>query len=186
MSGRRARPAGRLVRLALAAGIALATLAPAPGAGASSPCYVTSRSGFFDDLGAVNSADLNPATNEIFVGSTGTLSIETLASQPATGTLYAVDYDQLGTIDTSTAAWFPMASVLGSGNGSLGVRAFADAQGLSFHHASSRLYAVVISSEPELLIRLSPGSGAAVTNAFGVGLTYPPSPCLRRSDRPTT
>ncbi len=161
-------------RLAVALGL-LTLLLPVVSASAlTGACHVVSRPGFFDELAGADPSDSDPNTNEVTFGSVGTLSIESIARRPSDGVLVGVDFDQLGTIDTTSAAWSPMPSVLGSGNGPLGTRTFQNIDGVAYHPATGELFAVARGSEPELLVKVDGISGAADPNGFGAGQAYVP------------
>jgi hypothetical protein len=126
-------------------------------------------------LTAVDPADPNPATNETTIGRTGTERIEAIAFQPGTGTLYAADAGQLGTLNLSTGAFTPSPSPIGTGSGAKGAVELDNVDGLTFDPATGVLYGSqrqAEKGEPDLLIQIDPATGAHVPAAFGPGVDY--------------
>ncbi|NNL13147.1 MAG: hypothetical protein HKO82_05605, partial [Acidimicrobiia bacterium] len=123
-----------------------------------------------DLLTAVDLTDPDPATNEITIGTgTGTTNIEAIALQPGTDTLYAVENDQLGTIDITTGEFTPLPSVVGSGNGAVGLITFDNIESLAFNPYSGHLYATHRRGDynEDVLLRIDPTTGAAIPGVFG-------------------
>ena len=141
-------------------------------------CYVVADDvnvGGTDDEGRQDTIfRINPYTGEEhLIGITGTLEIESIDFDPATGILYGTDHDQLGTIDLSTGQFTAHSNKLGSGDGSLGHLAFDDIDGMAFEPSTGILYATVRrSGKADLLIQINTHSGSAVADAFGPGIDY--------------
>lgn len=132
-------------------------------------------SGAEDLLTRVDPGDSDPATNETNVG-TGTESfgIEAVAFRPGTETLYAVDEDQLGTLDLTTGTFTASPNPVGTGNGAAGEITFDNIDGISFDPDGGALYAVQRQrgEPPDLLLQIDRVTGAHVADAFGAGVDY--------------
>ncbi|MDJ0924236.1 MAG: putative Ig domain-containing protein [Acidimicrobiia bacterium] len=123
-----------------------------------------------DLLTAVDLTDSNPTTNEVSIGTgTGTWNIESIALQPGTNTLFAVEDDQLGIIDVTTGVFAPRPSIAGAGSGPAGLIAFDDIEGLSFDPFSGGLYGTHRRGnwQEDLLFQIDPVSGAHIPGVFG-------------------
>ena len=145
-------------------------------------CYAVAQEGFESGgrnlLVLVDPADFDPATNEINIGtSTGTTGIEAIAYRNGTGTLYAVNYNQLGLLDQRTGWFIPTSRPIGTGNGELGFQSFNprknkddslinDVDGLAFHPDYDTLYGTVRRGGSDLLIQIDPVTGALIHGAF--------------------
>lgn len=106
------------------------------------------------------------------IGMTGTEKIEAIAFGPM-DTLYAADANRLGILDLNTGVFTPKPQLFGSGNGTQGVVAFNDADGLFYDVANNILWGVQrVSSKPDVLFQIDPVTGARVANAFGAGKDY--------------
>jgi hypothetical protein len=127
-----------------------------------------------DLLTKVDPDDSNPATNEDDVGSTGTMSVESLAFHPDSGALYGVNGNQLGTFNLETGAFTPTAQPVGTGSGEAGDVTFDNIDGLAFDPNDATLYGVQRESggDPDLLVVIDPATGAHVPDAFGAGVDY--------------
>ncbi len=122
-----------------------------------------------DLLTAVDLTDPDLNTNEVDIGTgTGTWNIEAIALQPGTNTLFAVEDDQLGTVDLTTGVYSPRPSIAGAGNGPVGLIAFDNIEGLAFDPFTGDLYGTHRQGdwEEDLLFRIDPISGAHVPGAF--------------------
>lgn len=140
-------------------------------------CYLVADAGGGgggnDRLTSIDTADFDPLTNETNIGiGTGTNSIEAIAWNSSTGTLYAANAGQLGTLSTSTGVFTPLAQTFGTGSGSLGNVTFSDVDGLSYDPTSGVLYGVSARSGTDVLIQIDMATGAHVPNAFGAGIDY--------------
>ncbi|MCP3972947.1 MAG: hypothetical protein GY720_00475, partial [bacterium] len=123
-----------------------------------------------DLLTVVDRADADPVSNEINIGSgTGTTNIEAVALQPGTNVLFAVQDDRLGTIDVTTGVFSPRPANAGAGNGSVGLTAFNNIEGLSFNPFTGELFGTHRrgTNEEDLLFRFDPTTGAHLPGAFG-------------------
>ncbi len=87
---------------------------------------------------------------------TGTTTIEAIAVQPGTGTIFATDSGLLGTIDTTTGEF-----------AAVGPTGFADVDSLSFDQFSGWLYAVARVAGDDILFRIDPVTGAMVPGGIG-------------------
>ena len=124
----------------------------------------------------MNPADPDPATNEVNIGdSTGTGGIEAIAYEEATGTLYAVDYNQLGALDLSTGKFIPASHPIGSGTGRLGRIELTkagkgyladDVDGLAFQPVTGTLFGTVRRNGPDLLIQIDTTTGRLIPGVF--------------------
>ncbi|MDJ0498162.1 MAG: putative Ig domain-containing protein, partial [Acidimicrobiia bacterium] len=122
-----------------------------------------------DLLTAVDLTDPDLNTNEVDIGiGTGTWNIEAIALQPGSNVLFAVEGDQLGTIDVTTGVFTPKPSIAGAGNGAAGLIAFDNIEGLSFDPFTGDLYGTQRQGdwEEDLLFLIDPISGAHVPGAF--------------------
>lgn len=132
-------------------------------------CYSVAEGG--DRLVGI---DINTGA-ESDIGPVGATDIEAIAYQPITGTLYAANANQLGTLNTTTGTFSSLGN-FGSGSGSAGTKTFGDVDGLSFHPFTGELYGSVRdgdgSAPEDLLIKIDPNTGAHITNAFGPGIDY--------------
>ena len=121
-------------------------------------------------LAAVNTWDFNPATNEhpLGTGYTGTSGIEAIIYNPLDGELYGVDYQTLGTFETTSGEFFSYPDPIGWVNGPLGWIEVIDVDGLTLNPDSGYLWASVRmeSAQPDLIIKLDVATGAAVPGAF--------------------
>jgi hypothetical protein len=122
-----------------------------------------------DLLTVVDRTNPDPGTNEANIGTgTGTSNIEAAALQPGSNVLFAVADDQLGTIDLTTGVFTPRPSIAGAGNGSVGLVAFDNVEGLSFNPFTSELYGAHRRGllQGDLLFQLDPVTGSHVSGAF--------------------
>ncbi len=148
-------------------------------------CYLVADAGGGppgnDLLTQVDTTDFDPASNETDIGTgTGTSTMETIAFQPGPGPgtigpLYAADAGQLGTLSLTTGLFTPTSSTFGTGNGSLGAITFSDVDGLAFDTFTGALYGSHRRGgvpNDDLLIQISPLTGAHIPDAFGAGIDY--------------
>ena len=144
-------------------------------------------------LVADNDGDVNPTGGDLFVtlsslnavttvGLTGTFSIEGLSFDPRTQVLYGSDGSRLVSIHLASGVATTIGS-FGSGRGALGLMPFTDVDGLAFDPFSGDLYASVRRSAigPDLLIRVDPTTGLAISDAFGPDIDYVPIGILIRN-----
>lgn len=123
----------------------------------------------------IDTADFNPATNETNIGTgTGTSTIEAIAFNSATGTVYAADQNRLGTLSTATGVFQPLPQTFGSGGGAQGNINFGDVDGLAYDAATGTLYGAHRAAGGGILIQIDMATGAHIPNAFGAGLDYVP------------
>jgi hypothetical protein len=134
---------------------------------------VSDDADYEDQLSRVDPLDADPATNEEIVGKTGAMSIEALALQPGTGVLFAADAGRLGTVDPVTGRFSRKEAPIGSGEGADGKVEFDDIDGLTFDPETGDLYGIQRrDDDPDLLLRLDPGTGAHRPGAFADGADY--------------
>lgn len=134
-------------------------------------CYLASDS--TNQLIIVDKTDFNVATNETTIGSFDAYSVEALAFDPNTNTLYAADADQLGTVNVDTGAFTETSSEFGTGTGDVGSIDFDDVDGLAFDFNTGDLFGSVRrNSSADLLIQIDPSTGAHIDGAFDGGDDY--------------
>ena len=126
-------------------------------------------SGGGDDLlTTVDEANFVPATNEVDIGTgTGTSGIEAAAIEPNTGTLFAIDGGQLGTLDVDNGTFSPVGSGIGTGDGEFGLITFDNITGMTFHPLTGEIWAV--HQRPgltDVMVRVDPTTGAFIPNVF--------------------
>lgn len=132
-------------------------------------CYTVADNGGSSDADVLIRIDRSTGTSTAVVGPTGTFNVEGMTFVPGGTTLYAVEGNQLGTLNLTTAAFTSIGSPLGVANGAAGVRSISDVDGLAYNLAQNLLYGVVPrSTSPDLLIRINPATGALVPFAPGV------------------
>lgn len=132
-------------------------------------CYTVADNGGAGDPDVLIRINRDTGASTAVIGPTGTFNVESMAFAPGGTTLYAMDGNQLGTLDLVTAAFTPIGSPLGMGNGAAGLRSLADVDGLAYNPANNLLYgAVPRSTSPDLLIRIDPATGALAPFAPGV------------------
>ncbi len=111
-------------------------------------------------------------STETAVGTgTGTDNIEAIAFNPMATILYAADANELGTINRTSGVYTTIGS-FGTGNGSLGSRAFDDIDGLSVDPLTGILYGSNREATEDLLLQINPSTGAYIPDAFGSGIDY--------------
>ncbi len=125
----------------------------------------------------IDTADFNPATNETSIGTgTGTNSIEAIAFNSSTGTVYAANANRLGVLNLVTGAFQGRPQTFGTGSGTLGNITFDDIDGLAYDATTGVLYGVDARGGTDVLIQINMTTGAHVPNAFGAGVDYVPIP----------
>ncbi len=118
----------------------------------------------FDRLVTMDSRDnFDGSSNAAFVGAapSGIGSIEAMALDPSTGTLYGIDEDYLGTIDLTTGAFTPFADRIDTDISAT----ISDADAMSFHPVTGELWAV--DSSGNELVKIDVTTGKAIVGAFG-------------------
>ena len=143
-------------------------------------CYVVpdneSHSGSPDYLNYFTSTG-----TEISLGLTGTANINAMEFVGASNRLFVADMGWFGTLNPSNGVFSPIGE-FGSGQGSLGGKTFSDVSGLALDPFTGYLYATVRKTGVDLLIRVNPLTGQAVTNAFGTNMTYVVIPAVSGAD----
>lgn len=117
-----------------------------------------------DRLVRMDSRDnFDSASNASFVGAapSGIGSIEAMALDPNSGTLYAIDEDYLGTINLSTGAFTAFSDRI---DADLAIT-ISDVDAMSFDPVTGELWGV--DSVGNELIKIDTSTGKAITNAFG-------------------
>ncbi|MBX3012360.1 MAG: DUF11 domain-containing protein [Caldilineaceae bacterium] len=132
-------------------------------------CYTVADNGGSTDPDFLIRIDRSAGTSTTVIGPTGTFNVEGIDFIPGGATLYAMNGNQLGTLDLVTAAFTPIGVPLGTATGSLGLRSLNDVDGLAYDGTSNLIYgAVARSTANDLLIRIDPATGALVPFAPGV------------------
>jgi hypothetical protein len=109
---------------------------------------------------------------ETTIGLTGTFSIETIALNPITKELFAIDKTIFGKIDVNTGVYTAIRDFKANNiRGDQGTINLDDIDSLAFDVTTGNLYAASI-TPLNLLIQLDSGSGHIVKNAFGAGVDY--------------
>jgi uncharacterized repeat protein (TIGR01451 family) len=144
-------------------------------------CYLVADAGGGnggnDLLTRIDTADFDPVTNETNIGTgTGTFSIEAIAWNSTTSTLYGADAGQLGVLNTTTGVFAALPSSFGTGTGTLGSVTFSDVDGLAYDATTVTLFGVHVQGGTDVLIQINMATGAHVANAFGAGIDYVPIP----------
>lgn len=111
------------------------------------------------------------------IGSTGRTSIETIANWPAYdgSILYAVDYGDFGTLNTTTGAFTLIGEIDGGGkaSGADGPQSLNDVDGLALSAKSGAIWASDRrSNDYDLLFKINPATGHFIPDAFGSGVDY--------------
>ncbi len=122
-----------------------------------------------DLLTVVDRTDANPVTNEVNIGTgTGTTNIEAAALQPGSNVLFAIENDRLGTIDVTTGVFTRKPLIAGAGNGSAGLVALDNIEGLTFNPFTGELYGTHRRGvgQGDLLFQLDPATGSHVPGMF--------------------
>ncbi len=144
----------------------------AQNASALESCYVASDS--TNRLTFV--ADRTDGSTSIDVGPFGASLIEALAKDPLTGTVYAANANQLGTVNLDTGAFTATSSTFGTAlaaNGDLTSNVgLNDIDALAFDLSTGFLYGVQNASGPEVLFRINPATGAIIPGVMGGGNDY--------------
>ncbi|HLI56515.1 MAG TPA: hypothetical protein VKY26_05705 [Actinomycetota bacterium] len=141
------------------------------GAG-SGKCFLAGdHDGFL--LMTFNSFACNPIATEAPVGTPAKFTIDAMAWDPVTSTLFAAVGDQLNTVNTATGAFSQTASWMGDAAGPQGTVEIDQLDALAYDPASGNLLGVVDQGfKSPLLVQLAPATGAVVHNAFGAGADY--------------
>lgn len=138
-------------------------------------CYTVSDADIPDRLVVVN----RKSGTHTYIGSNlgfGIDDVEAISFDIGAGTLYAIDADQLGTIDISTGSFTALPNPLGAAlHSTLGTLLVDDADGMCFDPFSGDLYATArISGAPDALIKIDVVTGSLIPDAFGAGNDYLP------------
>jgi uncharacterized repeat protein (TIGR01451 family) len=140
--------------------------------GTSQSCYAVD--GNNNILSLVDTSDFNAASNETNIGVTGVTGINAVAYDCGSGTLYAANSGQIGTLNQATGGFSALGAAGSSSNGSLAptVVSFTNIDGLAHDPSSGALYGSVNRSGTDVLIQINKATGAFVPNAFGAGVDY--------------
>ncbi|NND48113.1 MAG: DUF11 domain-containing protein, partial [Woeseiaceae bacterium] len=144
-------------------------------------CYLVADAGGGnggnDLLTSIDTADFDPLTNETNIGTgTGTNTIEAIAWNSASMTLYAANAGQLGTLSTTTGVFTALPQSFGTGGGTFGSVSFSDVDGLTYDAEFGVLYGVHARGGTDVLFQIDMTTGAHVANAYGAGVDYVPLP----------
>lgn len=155
----------------------------APASAATDPdlCYIVADGGApgpgpGDDW-LVSFDRTSPPATPVFttIGTgTGTSNIEAADLWPGNDTLYAIDADELGTIDLTTGVYttLPGATSFGTASGANGDEALTDADGMAFDPFEFFIWAVERNGGADYLFKIDPLTGAFIPDAFGAGVDY--------------
>jgi uncharacterized repeat protein (TIGR01451 family) len=134
-------------------------------------CYTVADNGGSLDPDTLIRINRATGTSTVVIGPTGTNNIEAMSFLPGGTTLYAMNANQLGTLNLVTGAFTPIGVPLGSGNGAFGIRLFNDIDGLAYRSGENLLYGIVPrSTASDLMVRIDPATGAIVP--FSPGVDY--------------
>lgn len=131
------------------------------------PCYSISK----QDGVASELYEYNPASHTWRnIGSTNSLDINSIAINPVTSKIYAVDGGTLGTINPSTAEFTPIGEI-GIAKGAFGPIEINNVTGLSFHPFSEALYAThnipgFAEKSNDLLLQIDVNTGSVIKEAM--------------------
>ncbi len=151
--------------LALTLVLTMFTFPSPAGASEEEICYVFADAG--NRLGLLDRA----APNEIpLPNAAGVPDIEAIELDPTSGILYAIDADELGTIDRTTGVYSAIGTI---GSGNPGPITMSDVDSMTFG-ITGTLWAVNASGGPDELFQINPATGALVPDAFGPGIDYLP------------
>lgn len=137
-------------------------------------CYAIADHDDIDEEDTLSIVDFHTRT-ETVVGPTGTFNVEAIAFHPPTGTLYATDRDQLGTIDLATAQFTPIGQPLGIARGSEGDINIRDVDGLTFDAQTGILWGSNRRGQDgdfDIFIQIDHVNGTIIQDAFGIGVDY--------------
>ena len=87
-------------------------------------CYTVADNGGSSDADVLIRIDRSTGTSTAVVGPTGTFNVEGMTFVPGGTTLYAIEGNQLGTLNLTTAAFTSIGSPLGTANGAKGQQLF--------------------------------------------------------------
>ncbi len=99
------------------------------------------------------------------VGSTGRAFIRSLAVDSKNGLIYAVDNQELGTLNASTGK-FTSIGKIGNGTGEAGNIKIEFVQGLAFDANQQVLYATQRTSKHDILFKINPKTGGIITQSL--------------------
>ena len=135
-------------------------------------CFLAAdRQGFL--LMTFGSFTCDPKTATMPIGTAALPTIDTMAFDPANGTLYAVVGSQLKVVDQATGALTDTSAWLGVASGASGDEELAHVTALTFDPATGNLFGVESrGSKPSLLFKIDAGTGSVIHDAFGAGLDY--------------
>lgn len=146
-----------------------------------SVCYVMADGFDTNDTDYLRQVDrLTGAVTPASPAASGTQSVEAMAWSPDFNTLYAVNGNQLGTLNISTGAFTarpnPIASTTLPLRGEFGNITVADVDGISIDPATGAMYGVHrregTNTQLDVLIKIDTITGKAIQNAFGAGVDY--------------
>ena len=134
-------------------------------------CYAVADAGI-DQLFYMNRIS---GTNTASTGNLNATEIETAAFELGGKQLFAINANELGTIDLVTGTFVPKGIKIGSIRGADGETTVTDVDGMSFDPYTGKLWAAVrraAAMTSDLLFQIDTATGTAVLDAFGVGIDY--------------
>ncbi|HEU5002760.1 MAG TPA: hypothetical protein VFW71_08285 [Actinomycetota bacterium] len=141
------------------------------GAGAGKCFLAADHHGFL--LMGFSSFACNPTTSQTPIGAVGDFTIDAMALDTATDTLFVSVGDQLEVVDRTSGTLTPTKDWFGHIDGAAGPVEADALAALGFDLAGNTLYGVVAAGDnTSLLVQIDPATGAVVHNAFGTGMDY--------------
>ena len=145
-----------------------------------SVCYVVADGFGANDVDYLRQVDrATGAVTPANPTATGTQSIEAMTWSLDYTTLFAVNANQFGTLNTTTGLFTGKAATVASAadpmQGEFGNLTVADVDGISFDPATGVLYGVSrreTGALLDVLIKIDPVTGKHINNAFGTGVDY--------------
>ncbi len=143
-------------------------------------CYIIS-----DGIGGGDMLDtfytINHQTGLVTaVGPLGTFNVETMALNPASGTIYVAERDSFGTIDVNTGAFSLINGDMGNIDGAEGVENINDIDGMTYDSINNIIWVTERKSgengdsylPDDILFQINPATGLPIQDAFGAGIDY--------------
>lgn len=141
------------------------------GAGPGTCFLAADHHGFL--LMGFSSFTCNPTTSETPIGTVGDFTIDAMALDTATDTLFVSVGDQLERVDRTTGALTATTDWFGHIDGAEGPVEVDSLAALGFDRSGTTLLGVAAESDnTSLLVHIDPSTGAVVHDAFGPGTDY--------------